>query len=118
MAKRMRWAGMAWVTLMAAAPAQFTTAQPLDTLQTCLRAQWQDAGRVTAINSAAGVVLDFAFDSVGADGKVESGRLTFSVEDRGTQRTVTAAAPNAADDALANRLLAQAVRRCLPDAVR
>lgn len=96
--------------------AEFTTTQPLDGIEQCFRAQFADTGKVTAINTAGGELLDLSFDSIGADGKVATGHLIFSIEDRGTQRKATVSAPNAADGALANQLLAQAVRQCLPDA--
>jgi hypothetical protein len=101
--------------LLASAPpagAPLTTGVPYDALVQCLRDRLSPAGRVTAINTAAGTMLDFAFDAVGADGKVAASRLSFTVEDHGTERSLAVTSPNAADVPLARQYQKQVGARC------
>jgi hypothetical protein len=100
------------VVVAAAVPAPLVTATPLDTLSACLRDRLTPSGRVTAINTAAGVMLDFAFDTVGADGRVLPSHLGFTIEDHGTERSLAVTAANPADAALAQQYLRQAGARC------
>ena len=92
-----------------------TTEVPLDTLQRCLTTQLSRNGRATAINTASGVMLDFAFQTVGIDGKVAASHLTFAIDDLGTQRRLTATAPTEADAALAQQMLRGAANACIAD---
>ncbi|USI73281.1 hypothetical protein [Sphingomonas morindae] len=100
---------------MPGAPGEIVTDMAFDPLVQCLRSEWSPAGRLTAINTAAGVMLDLNFDSVGADGRVANGHALFSVDDLGTQRRIRATAATPADAPLAAQLLASAARHCAPE---
>ena len=106
---------IAIVAATAPAPAGIVTAMPLETLQRCMTAALSRDGRVTAINSASGVMLDFAFTSVTADGKVAATRIAFAIDDLGTQRRLTASAPAEGDVALAQQMLRETAGACMTD---
>lgn len=91
------------------------TTAPLDGLVRCLRDRLAPNGRVTAINTAGGTMLDYAFDTVGADGKVATSRLAFTVDDHGSERAMAVRAVSTADAALAHQYLREAGGRCVAD---
>jgi hypothetical protein len=102
---------------VAAAPtADIVTAVPLDTLQRCMTIELARDGRTTAINSASGVVLDYAFQSVAPDGKVATAHVAFAIDDLGTQRRITATAPGEPDAVLARQMLHETAKTCIGDA--
>lgn len=103
--------------LLAAAPppAGILTDVPLAALQRCMTTELSRNGRATAINTASGVVLDFAFQSVALDGKVAATRIAFAIDDLGTQRRITASAPAEADVPLAQQMLRETARTCIGD---
>ncbi len=104
------------IAATATAPApDIVTQVPLDTLQQCMTVALARDGRATAINTASGVVLDFAFQAVAPDGKVAATRIAFTIDDLGTQRRITAAAPAEADAALAQQMLQQTAKACIAD---
>ena len=98
-----------------ASPADVVTHVPLETLQRCMTTALSPSGRTTAINTASGVVLDFAFQAVALDGKVAATRIAVTIDDLGTQRRITATAPAEADAALAQQMLQQTAKACIGD---
>ena len=106
------------VAAPAAPAAPDAPAVPYAALGHCVRDRLAPAGRVTAINTAAGTLLDFAFDTVGVDGKVASARLSFTVEDHGTERSLAVTAPSATDTGLAQQYQKQVGGRCAAPAAQ
>lgn len=100
------------------APQPMVTSVPFETLQRCFHAKWAPTGRLTAINTAAGAMLDLGFDSVGDDGKVGTSHAIFSIEDRGAERRVAVSTTNPADAPLARQMLDQTMAACAADAGR
>ncbi|WP_419825236.1 hypothetical protein [Sphingomonas sp.] len=98
--------------------APLSTTMPYEALVRCVRDRLAPAGRVTAINTAAGTLLDFAFDTVGSDGKVASARLSFTIEDHGTERSLAVTAPSPADAGLAQQYQKQVGVRCAAPAAQ
>jgi hypothetical protein len=114
-----RWTALpAALALLAAGPPPpaFTTGAPLDTVQACITSVLAENGQATAINTASGVTLDLGFANVAANGRVTTSHISVSIDDKGTQRRVTAAAADGADAVLAQQIMREAVRRCVPDA--
>lgn len=105
---------MAVQGVVGAAPVYVTT-RPIAEVQACLAARLAPAGRLVTINTADGVLLALAFESVGEDGRVQVSHIRVDIADRGTQRQVSAAATLDADAPLAQAMLANAAKSCLPD---
>ena len=103
------------VVAATAPPGDIVTRMPLDTLQQCMTSALSHDGRATAINTASGVVLDFAFQAVAPDGKVAATRIAFAIDDLGTQRRITATAPAEADASLAQQMLRETAKTCIAD---
>ncbi len=99
----------------AAEPPEIVTAVPIDALQRCMTTELSHNGRATAINTASGVVIDFAFQAVAVDGKVAATHVAFAIDDLGTQRRITASAPAQADVALGRQMLQQTAKACIAD---